>query len=281
MHSHPSSTPATAMELRQATNFSTAAVEQVYSGPEGRLWSLLMGEQVHIGGFGSSVELADFAGVGPGDQGIDLCCYLGAGMRFLIRYRGVSQMTGVDMTPAAVDEGARISPLEGLSDCVSFKLADVCSTGISDAAADFVWGEDAWCYVQDKQALICEAVRIVRPGGTIAFTDWVATSKVMSDDEYQRFCAFMKFPNLATAAQYGDYLKNAGCAVLVTHDTGRFAPYVQLYIEMLGQLKYDALKILGYDLQLFSAVRDEMEFALALAREGKLAQAMIVARRAG
>jgi SAM-dependent methyltransferase len=31
------------------------------------------------------------------------------------------------------------------------------------------WSEDAWCYVADKPKLIAEAVRMVRPGGVIAF----------------------------------------------------------------------------------------------------------------
>ena len=33
-------------------------VQAVYDGPEGKLWKLIMGEQIHAGGFGSSMELA-------------------------------------------------------------------------------------------------------------------------------------------------------------------------------------------------------------------------------
>ena len=77
-------------------------VQSVYSGPEGRLWELLMGEQIHIGGFLSSMDLADSAGIDRGQCGVDLCCASGAGMRFLVRFRGVAQMTGVDATPTMV-----------------------------------------------------------------------------------------------------------------------------------------------------------------------------------
>ncbi|MBN1669976.1 MAG: hypothetical protein JXR37_03020 [Kiritimatiellae bacterium] len=34
-------------------------VQEVYSGPEGELWALIMGEQIHIGGFNSSMALAE------------------------------------------------------------------------------------------------------------------------------------------------------------------------------------------------------------------------------
>ena len=38
-------------------------VQTVYSGPEGDLWKLMMGEQIHIGGFASSRELLRKAGI--------------------------------------------------------------------------------------------------------------------------------------------------------------------------------------------------------------------------
>ena len=71
-------------------------VQAVYSGPEGDLWELVMGEQIHIGGFQSSMDLATRAGLKAGQRGIDLCCCNGAGMRFLVRFFNVASMTGVD-----------------------------------------------------------------------------------------------------------------------------------------------------------------------------------------
>ncbi len=41
-------------------------VQAVYSGAEGDLWELVMGERIHIGGFASSMDLADKAGIKPG-----------------------------------------------------------------------------------------------------------------------------------------------------------------------------------------------------------------------
>jgi SAM-dependent methyltransferase len=147
-------------------------VKAVYSGPEGDLWELIMGQQIHIGGFESSMDLAERAVVGAGMRGVDLCCCNGAGMRFLVRFRGVASMTGVDATPAVVERGRRLCEEEGLADRIRIVHADACRSGLPDASADFVWGEDAWCYVADKDRLVAEAARIVRPGGVIAFTDW-------------------------------------------------------------------------------------------------------------
>jgi SAM-dependent methyltransferase len=179
--------------MKRLDGIGLSEVQAVYGGPEGELWELLMGHQIHIGGFRSSMALAQKAGVKSRMKGVDLCCCNGAGMRFLVRFHGVSSMTGVDATPTVIERGRRRCAEEGLADRVSFVQADVCSSGLPGASADFVWGEDAWCYVVDKERLIAEAARIVKPSGTIAFTDWVEGPGKMNAEEARRFLAFMKF----------------------------------------------------------------------------------------
>jgi len=126
-----------------------------------------MGEQIHIGGFQSSMDLARRAGIGAGTQGIDLCCCNGAGMRFLVKFCGVRSMRGVDATIKVVERDASAaSPSAGQAN--QFHPRNVCDNGLPTASADFVWGEDAWCYVADKAKLIAEAARLVKPGGVIA-----------------------------------------------------------------------------------------------------------------
>ena len=257
-------------------------VQAVYSGPEGVLWELIMGEQIHIGGFASSMDLAEKAQIAESGSGVDLCCCNGAGMRFLLRFANVAMMTGVDATQTVVDQGRQRCEAEGLTDRITFVLADACETPLPGGEADFVWGEDAWCYVSDKAALIAEAARLVKPGGTIAFTDWIEGPTGLSDEEAQRFLAFMKFPNVQDIEGYTALLAGNGCEVKLAEDTGRFAPHVDLYLNMLNmQLTYDALKIIGFDLELMGAMGGEMQFMQTLAHEGKIAQGIFVATSQG
>jgi SAM-dependent methyltransferase len=266
--------------MRKLAAVQASDIQAVYSGPEGDLWKLVMGEQIHIGGMPSSIDLAEQAGIAAGSCGVDLCCCLGAGMQFLVRMRSVQHMTGVDFTPHVLEQARDLSRREGLADRVAFCLADVTSTGLPSASVDFVWGEDAWCYVPDKAGLIAEAARLVRPGGTIAFTDWLEGPSSMTDAEAGRYMRFMKFPTLETIEGYADLLKQAGCCVRVARDTGRFAPSVDLYMNMLTmQLQYDALKILGFDVDLFGRIGAEFAFVQRLAHEGKISQGQFVAYR--
>ncbi len=266
--------------MKSVPSIGLKEVQAVYSGPEGDLWELIMGEQVHIGGFESSMDLADRAGIEPGWNGVDFCCCSGAGMRFLVRFRAVASMTGVDATEKVVVRGKERTAAEGLSDKVRFVLADVCDSGLPGAGVDFVWGEDAWCYVEDKNKLIAEAVRLVRPGGTVAFTDWVEGPAGLSGEEAERFMRFMKFPNIQTIGGYSDRLASEGCRVVVAENTGRFAPCVDLYVEMLTkQLTFDALKVIGWDMHMMGLLGGEMAFTQELAQAGKIVQAIFVAKK--
>jgi SAM-dependent methyltransferase len=226
------------------------------------------------------MDLAEKAGIGAGMKGVDLCCCNGAGMRFLVRFRDVAKMQGVDATEAVVNLGRERCRAEGLADRIDFTLADVCDSKLPSASADFVWGEDAWCYVVDKKRLIAEAARLVKPGGVIAFTDWVDGRTPWGPGEADRYHAFMKFPNTQTIDGYAALLKENGCEVLRAEDTGRFPAHIDLYLNMLNmQLTYDALKIIGFDVPLMQAMGGEMNFMRDQAHAGKIVQGIFIARK--
>jgi ubiquinone/menaquinone biosynthesis C-methylase UbiE len=266
--------------MKSITSIGLENVQAVYGGAEGDLWELVMGEQIHIGGFQSSMDLAKRAGIGAGMRGIDLCCCSGAGMRFLVRFCNVAEMRGVDATAKVVERGHQRCQAAGLDKQIHFTLADVCASGLPSDGADFIWGEDAWCYVVDKTKLVAEAARLVRPGGVIAFTDWIEGPAGLSTQEAERFLAFMKFPSIQDLRGYKDLLAGNGCEIQVAEDTGRFAPYVDLYLDMLNkQLTYDALRIIAFNMDLMQAMAGEMVFMQQLAHAGKIAQGIFIASK--
>jgi ubiquinone/menaquinone biosynthesis C-methylase UbiE len=266
--------------MKSIDGVGLGGVKAVYGGAEGDVWGLFLGVQSLVGGVEASAERAERAGIGAGQRGVDLCCCSGAGMRFLVRFREVASMTGVDATPTVVERGRMRCKDEGLDDRIEFELADVCDSGLPSADADFAWSEDAWCYVEDKPKLIAEAVRVVKPGGTVAFTDWVEGPAGLTDAEAERFLRFMKFPTLCSIQDHRALLEQNGCEVLEAEDTGRFAPYMDLYLSMLDmQLTYDALKIIGFDSTTMQAMAGEMASMQELAHAGKLAQGRFIARK--
>jgi ubiquinone/menaquinone biosynthesis C-methylase UbiE len=266
--------------MKTAPQIHLSDVQAVYTGSEGRLWELLMGEQIHFGGLTSSMDLAECAGIAEGWSGVDFCCASGAGMRFLVRFRKVARMIGVDATRTVLKSGRKRCAEEGLADRITFVEANVCNTGLPAAKFDFVWGEDAWCYVEDKTKLIAEAARLVKPKGLIAFTDWMEGPAGLTADEATRYLSFMKFPSVLSLKEYTSLLQSNSCKVKLAQDTGRFAKHVPLYLDMIEkQLTYDALKIIGFDMALAQTLIGEMRFMQSLADKGKVIQGLIVAQK--
>jgi len=269
-----------------------ATIKDEYDGNTGLLCELIMGRHMHTGGFYSSQDLAIKAGITPNMNGIDLCCNNGESLRFLIRYRGVKHMTGVDISPVAIQRGRQLCLQQGFMDNsddesrVRF-IEDSVTEGLpmlNDESFDFVWGEDSWCHIPDKADLIKTAVRLLKPGGILSFTDWCLgpNHKNMTDTEYKRFLKAMTFPNLGSVKSYSEQMRDNGLDILYAHDTKRWLPCHQLYINMIEkQFKGDVLDIFNGDTNEYDQFLRDFYFMLDLAKQGKLCQGLFVGRKKG
>ncbi len=253
-------------------------VKEVYSGFEGALWELIMGEQIHVGGFASSKELGDIAEWKDGDEVLDLCSAVGAGLRFLKRSYGVKGY-GVDATPFMVETAKKRIAADGFQDSIEVKLGDVTSIPYPDGRFDGVWGEDAWCYVEDKAKLIEEAARVLRPGGTIAFTDWMIGPSGMSAEDAARVCETMKFPDMLTMDEYRALLEKNGFEIRDATDlTHTMAEHIENYLgQLAGQRHFDAMQILGWNYDVFNFLGVEFGFMLEKAKAGEFGRGRFVA----
>jgi SAM-dependent methyltransferase len=264
----------------KSINTAPSDIASIYGGPQGELYSLLMGQQLHVGGMNATIDLAKRADIRPGEHGVDLCCGNGGSMRVLVRFPEVASMIGVDLTPRNVERGQQHCLAEGLSERIRFIVGDACSTGLPSASADFVWGEDAWCYVPRKERLIAEAARVVRSGGRLAFTDWVEGPTEMSSAESERALGLMNFANVQDIPGYVRLLTDSGCEVVLAEDTGRLSSFFDLALQMTEmQFTYDALATVQFRTDVLKIITDNFRFLGDLSREAKMIQARIIARR--
>jgi ubiquinone/menaquinone biosynthesis C-methylase UbiE len=258
-------------------------IQKVYSGPEGALWKLVLGEQIHIGGFAESMIMACKAGIKEGDKVLDLCSALGAGLRFLVKNFRV-QGFGLDCSEHMIDQAKALDASEGLSDKIEYKLSDVKEIPWDDNTFDVVWGEDSWCYVDNKETLIKEAVRVIKPGGTLAFSDWIEGSAGLTEEEAERVCNSkmgMTFPYLETLKGYEDLIAKYGLRLVSSEDLNEhFAEMIELFINYLTkQILYDALKIVGDNMEFFHTKCAEIGFLLEMAKARKLTRGRWIAKK--
>jgi len=206
-----------------------------------------------------------------------VCSALGGPARHLARTIGCT-MTGLDATPKMHDEAVRRTREAGLDGKASFVLGNALDIPYRAGSFDVVWGQDAWCYITDKDRLVRECARVVKPRGTVAFTDWLETGE-MSDQLWTALHAFMAFPYLETLDGYTALVEAAGLRVVEREDLSPdFARHVQLYLDAL-QKTHRGVVVAHYGQRMY----DEVEQGLLLWRDaaaaGQVGRGRIIARR--
>jgi ubiquinone/menaquinone biosynthesis C-methylase UbiE len=252
-------------------------VNEVYDGPGGILWEMLMGEQIHVGGADETDVLARKAGITASSHVLDVCSALGGPARHLAREYGC-RVIGLDATQRMHQEALRRTEEAGLAGKVEFKLGNALDMPFRANSFDVVWGQDAWCYITDKERLIQECARVVKPGGVVAFTDWLETGP-LSDEEWTALHTFMVFPYMETLEGYAALVEAAGLTLIEKTDlTPDFAAHVPQYLDMV-QDQYRQGILDNYGQEMYDEVVQGLELWRDASAAGKVGRGRIVARK--
>lgn len=173
-------------------------------------------DQDHFGGLDAVDRLTRAAGIDAGTHVLDVCSGMGGPARYLAHRHGC-RATGLDLTRSRHDSAVRLTALVGLDRLVEFRCGSALAMPFDDASFDVVIGQEAWAHVPDKPRLIAEAVRVVRPGGRIAFTDIMART-TLPEVIAERLSREMTFSEIASLGDYRELLDGAGCEVLEATD---------------------------------------------------------------
>ncbi len=265
------------IEKKRKLDVTIADVNEVYDGPIGVLWEMLMGEEIHVGGEGQTDIMAKKAGLNIHTTMLDVCSALGGPARHLARKYGCN-VTGLDATRKMVDEAVRRTEEERLTHLVTYRLGNALDMPFKACTFDLVWGQDAWCYITDKERLIREAHRVLKPGGIIAFTDWIQAGN-MTDEEWEGLNNFMSFPYMESLAGYVQLLERAGFIILEKEDMSEdFARYCHQYQDKLqGELKDKIISHYGIDM--FQAADNGLAEWVKASDEGKVGWGRIIGKR--
>ncbi|GAB2478992.1 methyltransferase domain-containing protein [Jatrophihabitans fulvus] len=144
-------------------------------------WRLLLGEELHYGVFATGDEplpeatgeltrrMTEAARLRPGLRVLDVGCGSGAPAARLAREHGV-EVVGITTSAVGVETARSRIAAEGL-DGVSFEQRDGIDNGFPDASFDVVWALESAHLMRERERLIAECARVLRPGGRLVLCD--------------------------------------------------------------------------------------------------------------
>jgi SAM-dependent methyltransferase len=113
-------------------------------------------------------HLVRFAGIRSGAKVLDVAC--GTGVVALTAARTGAVVHGVDLTPELIQHAKENATLMRLE--ASFQESDAESLPFPDATFDFVVSQFGHMFAPRPDVTIAEMLRVLKPGGTVAFATW-------------------------------------------------------------------------------------------------------------
>ncbi len=151
-------------------------------------WGLLLGEELHYGVFSTGDEtlatatrelttrMLAAAALEPGLRVLDVGCGTGAPACRLVRDHRV-EVLGITTSAVGVASATRRAAEEGVTDA-TFEVRDGTSNGLPDASFDRAWVMESSHLMPDRQALLSECARVLRPGGRLVLCDIVRRREI-------------------------------------------------------------------------------------------------------
>jgi SAM-dependent methyltransferase len=130
------------------------------------VWSTFA-ELEHLTGT-AAPHLVRFARVRAGVKVLDVAC--GTGVVSLTAARTGANVHGVDLTPELIQRAKVNAGLMGLE--ATFQEADAESLPFPDATFDVVLSQFGHMFAPRPDVTIGEMLRVLKPGGTVAFSTW-------------------------------------------------------------------------------------------------------------
>jgi len=157
-------------------------------------------------------HLAEAAGVQPDAQILDVGCGFGASSVYLARrYR--AKATGITISTVQVEMANKAAATAGVN--ANFLLMDA-EAMTFDKSFDVVWSVESISHYQDIPRFFTSAAKLLKPGGTLAITDWFKR-KGLTLGEHKRFLHDLEhgmMVELQTMEDYARYMAAAGLKVV-------------------------------------------------------------------
>ena len=201
-------------------------------------------DQDHYGALEATDALAALLELNASSRVLDVCSGMGGASRYLA-WRYGCRVVGADLTASRVEGAVNLTARTGLSDKVSFIQADACALELPPGSFDAAVGQESFLHIPDKAALFASVHRMLKPGGGLAFTDWIASPE-LNDAERERLREGIAAQHIAGMEEYQALLNGAGFRVSLGEDLSpQWKVILRERLEMYKSLEAETVARFG------------------------------------
>lgn len=165
---------------------------------------------------------------------LDIGCGIGGIDIMLARDYGCD-IIALDVEAPLLDKARKRVAAAGLAERIDLRHVEPGPLPLADSAVDIVFSKDAWVHILDKQSLLAEVFRVLRPGGLLMAGDWCKGPDPYSAAMEYFFELEGLTYNMVTLDSYDEALRDCGFAEIELSDiSDRF--------RILSQDQYERLK---------------------------------------
>ena len=159
-------------------------------------------------------------GVNASDKFIlDIGCGCGGAAIYLIKNLGAKSVLGIDIESLVIQRAEELAVKYGLSNLAHFRCVKPGPLDILDDSIDIVFSKEVFLHIPNKDDLIKDIYRVLKPGGLIAASDWMRIDDNPPSIQMQEYIAAEGLDMyMCSLKRYEQALKNTGFIDIVMKD---------------------------------------------------------------
>ncbi len=145
---------------------------------------------------------------------LDIGCGCGGAAFHLLKKYNVKSVEGIDPEPLVIQTANQLAIKNNLEDVVTFKQVSPGPLDYNDESFDLVFSKEAFLHIPDKEELLKDVHRILKPGGLIVVSDWMRMDDNPPSKQMQEYidaeglemlmCSLEKYKELLQETNFTD-----------------------------------------------------------------------------
>ncbi|MDJ0610984.1 MAG: methyltransferase domain-containing protein [Kiloniellales bacterium] len=215
----------------------------------------------------STETMAAGLSLGPEARVLEVACGVGAASRYLAARFGC-RVEATNISEQQLARAQELTEAAGLADRVGFAEGDFHALDFPDESFDLWWCQEALLHSPDKEKVLREAYRVLRPGGWAVLSD-VTVPALVPDEDRRGIYARVQTDVMWDPLEHLAALTRCGFKVRGFHDwSAHVAPSYDQTRAQIAAHKDELLAVAERDA--VERVLDELALWVDSARAGKI-----------